>query len=259
MKTGPGYVAVITGANGGIGRETARLFAEVPGIDLVLVDRPEKGHELLEFTRSLSRLGATHGYSLNNVADAAEVLKKVEYIIDIHGRIDILVNLAGIPPQKFGPFVKTPLDQMWEVIRVNLGGTLNWCYAVLPHMRAQGYGRVINTSSIAGHRGDAGNLAYAASKAGVESITKTLALEIPYNKDELSLDITVNAIAPGATNTPMIKAIPPAFFEKVKARVPFKRYGRPEEIAAAIKWLACDAPQYLNGAIIPVDGGWSAS
>lgn len=260
MKTNQRRVAVITGAVGGIGQATARSFAEVPGVDLVLVDRPEKRTELSEFTASLLRLGgAVHGFSLNDVADAEEVQQKVKFIINAHGRIDILVNLAGIPPQKFGPFVKTPIDQMWEVIRVNLGGTLNWCYAVLPHMRAQGHGRIINTSSIAGHRGDPGNLAYAAAKAGVDSITKTLALEAPFNKDGLPLDITVNAVAPGGTDTPMIKVLPPKFFKEVKARVPFKRWGRPEEIAKAIKILAFDVPQYWNGTIVPVDGGWSAA
>ena len=258
----PKKVVVITGANGGIGRATAKLLAEVPGVKLVLVDQTEKVLQLGLFVNQLNvnaKFTAGHIYYVNDVADTQDVHDVAEAIISFCGRIDVLVHLAGIPPQKFGAFVRTPMEQVQAVINVNLLGTLNWCHAVLPHMRSQKFGRVINTSSVAGHRGDPGNSAYAVSKAGVESITKTLALEAPHNKDGEPLDITVNAVAPGGTDTPMIKTLPIGFFEEVKARVPFKRWGEPEEIANVIRYLALDAPQYLNGVVLSVDGGWSAS
>ena len=191
----------------------------------------------------------------NDVTNPASTAKCVEKIIEKFGYISILINTAGVlPPATL--FIKTPTDMAQKVMEVNFWGIWHWCQKVLPHMRNEGYGRIINISSIAASKGDAGNGIYAASKAAVTSLTKTLSLEVPFNKNGLPFNITVNAVAPGIIKTNMTADLPEKTLGGYIARVPFKRLGEPEEIAEVVTLMA-EFPQYFNGQIITVDGGYS--
>ena len=255
-------VAVITGAAGGIGQLVAKYFATNNKFgDVVIVDSLAKKEELATIAGALNSGVFPAEASVRDltcdVVDNYKCENLVTNILINWGRIDVLVNAAGIA-QEFGPLVKTDFEKARRVMNVNFWGTLNMCRAVLPHMRISGHGRIVNVSSIAAQRGDPGNLVYAASKAAIESLTKTLAHEAPFDKGGSPLNITVNAVAPGIIDTPMANLLSEKVKEGYRRMNPTGRTGRPEEVAKVIHWLATEAPQYVNGEIIRVDGGFLA-
>ncbi len=231
-------VALITGGAKGIGKAVAEIFHKA-GAKIVIWDLDEEGQKMAD--------------SLNgkfykvNTADREGLEKATQQVISDFGRIDILVNNAGI--LRDSSFLKMT-DNIWDdVINVNLTGVYNCAKAVVPHMKAQKYGRIINASSIAGVYGNFGQTNYSAAKAGVIGFTKSLAREV--GKD----GITVNAIAPGYIQTEMTASIPQEFQEKIIASIPVRRAGKPEDVANAYLYLASEEASFVNGSVLHVDGG----
>jgi acetoacetyl-CoA reductase len=161
--------------------------------------------------------------------------------------VDVLVNNAGIT--RDASLHKMSYVQWRAVIDVNLGGCFNMCRAVIGPMRERGYGRIVNVSSVNGLAGQFGQTNYAATKAGIIGFTKALALE------SAAHGITVNAIAPGYTDTAMVAAVRPEVRERIIAGVPVGRLGRPEEVAAAILYLVSDAAAFITGETLSINGG----
>ncbi|WP_338815640.1 3-oxoacyl-[acyl-carrier-protein] reductase (plasmid) [Bernardetia sp. Wsw4-3y2] len=231
-------VALITGGAKGIGKAVAETFHKA-GAKIVIWDLDEEGQKTAD--------------SLNgkfykvNTADREGLEKATQQVISDFGRIDILVNNAGI--LRDSSFLKMT-DNLWDdVINVNLTGVYNCAKAVVPHMKAQKQGRIINASSIAGVYGNFGQTNYSAAKAGVIGFTKSLAREV--GKD----GITVNAIAPGYIQTEMTASIPQEFQEKIIASIPVRRAGKPEDVANAYLYLASEEASFVNGSVLHVDGG----
>lgn len=239
-------VAIVTGASGGIGQATAVRFAN-EGAKLVLADVNLQGLEAV--ARAIREMGGTVAFTKVDVSNPIDVEAMVKLALDQFGRIDILINNAGIIRDKFSWKMT---DEQWDlVLDVNLKGTFLCCRAVIPTMRAQNYGKIVNTSSISalGNRGQAN---YTAAKAGVSALTRTLALELASN------NINVNCVAPGAIDTPMVRSMPP---EKLATwtehRIPLGRMGKPSDVASLHVFLASDEADYITGQTIFVDGGIS--
>ncbi|WP_417530898.1 SDR family NAD(P)-dependent oxidoreductase [Marinobacter lipolyticus] len=249
-------VAIVTGAGSGIGRATAvRLARE--GARVMMVDRSEAG--LLD-TEGLMPEGAEILRRMGDVADEDQVRSLVEETISTFGRIDVLCNVAGIASTGGGhPDVTGNDREEWEkVLSVNLIGTMLFIKHAAPHMQARKLGSIVNTASVAGIRSGAGGNAYSASKAGVINLTMTAACDLGMD------NVRVNAVCPGLVETGMTQAV----FDyaranekahKLGSRCELRRYGAPEEIAAAILFLASDDASYITGQALPVDGGNTAS
>ncbi len=249
-----GKVAIITGAACGIGRATANLFAR-EGAKLVLSDINEKGLE--EVVSLIEKKGGTVISRKTNVAEEEEVKVLISLSIDTFSYVDILCNNAGtvgdlVPPEKQDANIwKTVLD-------VNVMGAVYATKHIAEHMQKRNSGAIVNTSSVAGIRSGAGGNAYSASKAALINFTQTTACDLgQYN-------IRVNAVCPGLIETGMTKPVFDYAREagkeaKLGARCELRRYGNPEEIAAAILFLASDEASYITGQALPVDGGNTAS
>lgn len=182
-----------------------------------------------------------------DVADSAQVKKLMDEAIKAFGRIDILVNNAGIT--RDGLLMMMKEEDFDAVLSANLKGTFLCMKAVSRTMMKQRYGRIVNLSSVVGLRGNAGQVNYAASKAGVIGMTKSLAKELA------SRGVTVNAVAPGFIDTDMTAAMPEAAKTATLASIPMQRLGAPEDIAKAVAFLASDDAAYITGQVLAVDGG----
>ncbi len=182
-----------------------------------------------------------------DVADFDACQQGVAEVVRTLGPVDVLVNNAGIT--RDASLHKMTREQWRAVIEVNLGGCFNMCHAVIGSMRERGYGRIVNLSSVNGLAGQFGQANYAATKAGIIGFTKSLALE------SAAHGITVNAVAPGYTDTPMVAAVRPEVRERIVAGIPLRRLGRPEEVAAAILYLVSDAAAYITGETLSINGG----
>lgn len=240
-----GKVAVISGAASGIGRALARALAN-KGCRLALVDVDEPGLTTLQEELSglnRDRVVSTH---VADVADANRMREVAREVATGHRAVHILINNAGIT--KDGAMKKMKPEQWESVIRVNLTGTFNMARAAMIPMIEQNWGRVVNTASIA-VLGNFGQANYSASKAGVVGLTRTMALEVAKHT------ITVNAVAPGAVDTPMTAQIPPDIKEKMISTIPMKRMAEAHEIASLHAFLCSDEAAYITGQLIFVDGG----
>jgi len=246
-----GRVAVITGGARGIGRATALRFAE-EGAHVGIIDRdPEAGEAAVrEVTSRVT--GPENGWRAPLFV-RADVTKREEAqhaMQEIHGRfkrIDVLLNNAGIVLD--AQLAKMSEEQFDAVVSVNLKGTFNCTQAVAPFMIAQGSGRIINVSSIVGLYGNFGQTSYAAAKAGVIGMTKVWARELGRK------GICVNAVAPGLISTDMLNGVPEKVLHQLNGRIPLGRMGRPEELAGVYVFLASKDADYINGAVLSVDGG----
>lgn len=226
---------VITGGAFGIGATAANKFIE-EGARVAVWDvrAPENLPDVAIFVQV-------------NVADFSEVQKATVATIEALGGVDILINNAGIT--RDATLQKMTAEQWQQVIDVNLTGVFNCCKAISPGMIQNNYGRIINTSSIVGLYGNYGQANYAATKAGVIAFTQTLARELGKH------NITVNAVAPGFIATDMIKTIPEKVLDAMRAKVPLRKLGTPEDVAAVYAFLGSDEAQFISGAVISVDGG----
>ena len=238
---------VVTGAAKGIGAAIARAFAD-EGARVAALDIDAPGLETL--ARDVTAQGRDLFTSATDVTSAAQVQKAVDAIVARWGGIDVLVNNAG----GFSVVRKTEeiSDEEWDqILRFNLTSVFLCSRAVLPHMKRQQSGRIVNLSSVVGRAGAVLVTShYAAAKAGVIGFTRHLAREVGPD------GITVNAVAPGTTATERVAALRSAEDnQKIAAAVPLRRLGAPEEIAAAVLFLASDAARYVTGACLDVNGG----
>ncbi len=238
--------ALVTGASRGIGRAICEKLAS-EGTDIVFSYR--SGEEAAaETIRLCSKYGVeVHGIKAD-VSSQEECESLIKEAVDLlGGRIDILVNNAGITKDNLIGRMKD--EDFDAVIDVNLKGTFYMMRGVSRYMLRQRAGRIINISSVVGVMGNAGQVNYSASKAGVIGMTKSLARELA------SRQITVNAVAPGMIETDMTAEMPDSAKEKVIESIPFKQMGRPEDIAEAVAFLAGDGGRYITGQVLCVDGG----
>jgi len=240
-------VVIVTGAAQGIGRAIALDFAK-EGAKLLLLDIME---EPLESLRMECRdLGGDEPLSLRaDVGEAAEFESAVQRTVDTFGRVDVLVNNAGVLPAS-QPFELTS-DRVWEkALKVNLMGVVNGCRSVIPYMKEQRSGRIINASSMYGIVPQFRSAPYCAAKAAIISVTRVLASELgPFG-------ITVNAYAPGATRTPLAAHSLEGSRGAAKLReIPMGRFAEPQDIARVVLFLASDDAGFINGVTLLVDGG----
>ncbi len=237
-------VAVITGAGSGIGKETALLFAK-EGAKVIVADVNEKGGE--ETTTDIKKNGGEAFFTKLDVTNREQSKQMAKITLEKYGKIDVLINNAGIVQDAF---LSKMTEEQWDkVINVNLKGVFNCAQAVVEVMMNQGSGVIINTSSIVGLNGNVGQVNYAATKAGLIGMTKTLAKELGKK------GIRVNAVAPGFIATPMTSNVPEKILEMMKEKTPLRRLGEPKDVAYAYLYLASDEANFVNGAVLCVDGG----
>jgi 3-oxoacyl-[acyl-carrier protein] reductase len=244
-----GRVAAVTGAARGIGAAIATAFA-AQGAKVVVSDIAGEAAEAL--AARLAATGATAVSCRTDIADPADAQSLIDRAVEAFGRLDILVNNAGIAVT--APFLDLTLADWRRVIDVNLTGTFLCAQAAARVMARQRYGRIINVTSISGQRAGSTRAAYGASKAGVELLTKQIAVELG------GQGITCNAIAPGPVETEMARRLhDQATREAYYSHVPAHRYATPDEIAAAAVFLASDEAGYVNGHVLNVDGGFATA
>jgi 3-oxoacyl-[acyl-carrier protein] reductase len=238
-------VAVVTGAGRGIGHAIALRLAK-EGARVASVSRTESNAQKTADEINSLRADAAKAYAVD-VADQAAVQKAAAEIFEHFGRVDILVNNAGVT--RDGLSMRMSMDDWDTVLNTNLKGAFNFIQAVMRPMIKQRSGRIINISSIAGLTGNAGQANYAASKAGLIGLTKTLARELA------SRGITVNAVAPGLIETDMTTVLSEEIRQSILEKVPLGKLGEPEDIASAVTYLASAEAKYITGQVLTVDGG----
>ena len=240
-----GRSAIVTGAGRGIGLAIARRLASA-GAHVTVADIDATSAE-----SAAASIGAAGGAATAircDVADPASVEGLMRTVAATHGRIDILVNNAGIVGHA-APIQEQAVADWERMLAIDLTGVFLCCRAAIPHMLAQGGGRIVNIASIAGKEGNPNMVPYSAAKAGVIGLTKALAKEVARR------GIAVNAVAPALIETGMVDEITPEQVAYLTERIPMGRLGRPEEVAALVHWLVSDDASFSTGAVYDLSGG----
>jgi 3-oxoacyl-[acyl-carrier protein] reductase len=243
MKTLAGRVALVTGASRGIGRAVSLRLAAA-GATVVAAARGENAAAVVA---EIQGQGGTAERIALDVTEADGPARAVGGILERHGRLDILVNNAGITRDQL--MLRMKRDDWDAVIATNLTAAFACAQAAIKPMVKQRAGRIVNITSVVGQAGNAGQVNYAASKAGLIGLTKALALELA------SRSVTVNAVAPGLIDTDMTRAIAAGAHEAWAAKIPLQRLGTPEDVAAAVAFLVSDEAAYITGHVLAVNGG----
>ena len=236
-----GRAAVVTGGAAGIGYAIAERLA-ASGARVALWDRDADGAEAAR-----AALGAAAAHTVD-IADPDSIAAARDAALREFGKIDILVNNAGINGNNHKIW-ETPIDEWRRVIEVDLNGVFYCCRAVVPHMIAAGYGRVVNIASIAGKEGNPNHGHYSTAKAGVIGFTKSL------GKETVGAGVIVNCIAPAAVETAILQDNTPDQRAYLLSKIPMGRVGRPEEVAALAAWLASEDVSFSTGAVYDISGG----
>lgn len=240
-----GRKALVTGASRGIGREIAIALAK-EGADVV-INYNSSDESAEDLARTVEDLGDRAWVYSADVSDMGQVVEMKKSVEKYMGNIDILVNNAGINRDTL--FSKMEEDAWKEVFSVNMNGVFNCTKAFLDHLEQSSHPRIINITSIVGQMGNVGQANYAASKAGIIGFTKSLAKELARK------NINVNAIAPGFIETDMLSGVPDKIRERILEQIPKRRFGRPDEVARSVVFLASDNADYITGHVLNVNGG----
>lgn len=239
-----GQTALVTGAATGIGEAIAKRLADA-GATVCIADIDGAAAE-----QAAARIGDRAQSLTLDVTDPAAVTHAIEATLAKNGALDILINNAGLAGKAAPIWEQTDAD--WrKVLAVNLDGPFYLCRAVLPHMRSRGYGRIVNIASVAGKEGNPNMVAYSASKAALIGLTKSIAKEVA------SEGICINAVSPAVVRTKILDQVTPAQIDYMVQRIPMKRTGRPEEIAAVVHFLASPDCSFVTGQCYDVSGGRS--
>lgn len=237
-------VSIVTGGARGIGRDIALLFAK-EGSNIVLFDINQE--QLAQTQKDIEALGRSALALAVDVTNSGQVEEAVNKSLDKFSKIDILINNAGI--NRDALLIRMSERDFDSVLNINLKGTFNCCKAVCKAMMKQKAGRIVNIASIIGLMGNAGQTNYAASKAGIIGLTKSLAKELA------SRGINVNAIAPGFVETDMTAKLPAEIKEQLLKLIPVGRFAKPVEVAKLALFLSSELSDYITGQVIQVDGG----
>jgi 3-oxoacyl-[acyl-carrier protein] reductase len=237
-------IILITGANGGLGQAIAQAFLDEEIQNFVWLS---VHHHRTQASQLAAKYPERCAVLELDVTDPVSWQKAVTAILAYQNRLDVLVNNAG---KHFDALLATMPRKDWDtVLETNLTGAFHGCQAVLPTMISQRGGRIVNISSLSAILAPAGQANYAAAKAGLVALTQSLAKEVA------RLNITINAVCPGFVETEALAGWDNEARQAAQAKIPMRRFGRPEEIAAAVRFLACSRASYITGSVIKVDGG----
>ena len=238
-------IAIVTGGSRGIGKAISELFAK-EGATVIIIDLLPQGEDVAKKIRAAGSKAEFHAVSVTNKASIDKLFAEVH---KNYGKIDILINNAGITRDR--TLEKMTEDEFDAVVEVNLKGVFICTQAVAPYMKANKYGRIVSAASNVGLRGNFGQTNYAATKAGVIAMSKTWTMELG------KYGITANAIAPGFTMTDMVDKIPEEHFKAIKEGIPLKTVAQPIDIAYGYLYLASDEARFVSGICLTIDGGTS--